>query len=512
MADTIVILDYGSQYNQLIARRVRELKVFSQVLPPSVSLNELVAIQPKGIILSGGPASVYQPLAPRAVQGLFDRGIPIMGICYGMQVMAHQLGGRVVKTKMREYGHARLIVDHRQDLFANFDHTIQCWMSHGDSVKRLPPGFLRLAHTKDTPVAAMGDPKRRLYGVQFHPEVAHTEHGLEILKNFVIRICQCHPSWTMRSFIQQQVEQIRQTVGDQRVVVGLSGGVDSSVTALLVHRAIGERLTGIFVNNGLLRKGEEAQVRSTFQRHFKIPIRSVDARQRFLDRLRWITDPEKKRRIIGNEFVRVFEEEARRIPRVAFLAQGTLYPDVIESRSAFGGPSATIKTHHNVGGLPERMGLKLIEPLRLLFKDEVRQVGHRLGLPEELIVRHPFPGPGLAVRILGQVTEQRLGLLREADARFIEELKASGWYRKIWQAFCVLLPVRSVGVMGDERTYEYTVAVRAVTSVDGMTADWAKLPSPLLQRIANRIINEVRGINRVVYDISSKPPATIEWE
>lgn len=510
--DTIVVLDYGSQYNQLIARRIRELGVFSEVRPASTPLDELRALEPKGLILSGGPASVYQPGAPRPPVELFQLGVPVLGICYGMQAMAYQLGGQVKRAKTHEYGHAQLHIEHRDGLFTGLGRSIRCWMSHGDSVKRLPAGFHPLARTHDTPIAAMGDLTRRLYGVQFHPEVAHTARGAAMLRNFVRRICGCRPGWSIRSFIDDQITRIQEMVGDGRVVLGLSGGVDSSVTALLIHRAIGRRLTGIFVNNGLLRKDEAGQVRRTFQQHFKLNVRYVDARKRFLERLRWIVDPEKKRKIIGNEFVRVFEEEAAALKGVAFLAQGTLYPDVIESQSAFGGPSATIKTHHNVGGLPERMGLTLIEPLRLLFKDEVREVGRQLGLPEELLWRHPFPGPGLAVRVIGTVTEERLEMLREADARFIEELRHSGWYRKVWQAFCVLLPVKSVGVMGDERTYEYTVAIRAVTSVDGMTADWARLPDALLQRVSNRIINEVRGINRVVYDISSKPPATIEWE
>ncbi|MBI2496213.1 MAG: glutamine-hydrolyzing GMP synthase, partial [Candidatus Omnitrophica bacterium] len=479
---------------------------------------------PKGVILSGGPASVYQPKAPLPRRELFEAGIPTLGICYGMQAMAHCLGGRVRRAGRREYGRATLRVIQPDGLFSGTRRSFVSWMSHGDSVRRVPQGFSVSARTRNTAAAAIVDPRRRLYGLQFHPEVVHTEEGTRILKNFLFRVCGCRGEWTMRSFVKEATGRIRAQAGTARVVLGLSGGVDSSVAAVLLHRALGKQLTCLFVDNGLLRSGERAQIKETFGRpayaptsvgagrHFRMRVRYVDASARFLAALRGVTDPEEKRKIIGREFIRVFEIEAKKIPNVRFLAQGTLYPDVIESQSAWGGPSATIKTHHNVGGLPTRMHLKLVEPLRDLFKDEVRELGRLLGLPREILWRHPFPGPGLAVRILGEVTSERLRMVRQADERVIDEIRRAGLYRTLWQAFAVLLPVKTVGVMGDERTYEHVIAVRAVTSVDAMTADWAKLPAAVLERISNRIINEVRGINRVVFDISSKPPATIEWE
>ena len=512
MPDTILIFDFGSQYTQLIARRIREHHVFCEIVPHDLSLDDVRRCRPKGLILSGGPASVYQRHVPLPNARLFQLNVPVLGVCYGMQAMAKLLGGEVVRTGTREYGTAPLMIDHPDALFQGLRKRFTSWMSHGDSVTKLPPGFRVLAHTTTTPTAAMADLKRRLYGLQFHPEVTHTQHGTRILANFLFKVCACRPRWTMRSFIELKTQDIRRRVGKARVILGLSGGVDSSVTAVLVHRAIGPQLTCLFVDNGLLRRGEAAQVRQMFGDHCHLNLQMIDARQRFLGRLHGITDPEQKRKIIGESFIRVFEEQARTMPRVRFLAQGTLYPDVIESRSPFGGPSAMIKTHHNVGGLPKDMPFELIEPLKELFKDEVREVGRELGLPSEILSRHPFPGPGLAVRILGAVTEERLEIVRAADAIAIEELTQARAYDQVWQAFTVLLPVKSVGLMGDERTYEHVIVFRAVTSTDGMTADWAKLPPALLGRIANRIINEVQGVNRVVYDISSKPPATIEWE
>ncbi len=510
--ETILILDFGSQYAQLIARRVRECKVFSKIVPHNITAREIEKESPKGIILSGGPASVWAADAPKPDARLFDLPVPALGICYGMQLMGQMLGGEVSKAAHREFGKAEVVVDEPDSLFEGLPRTFVSWMSHGDTVTRLPAGFKRIAHTLNTPIAAMADPAATKFGVQFHPEVMHTQKGTEILKNFLFKVCGCRGDWSAAAFIERTVEEIRRTVGKSKVILGLSGGVDSSVAALLLHRAVGEQLVPIFVDTGLLRKNEREQVVETFQGHFHLPLVVVDGERRFLEGLEKIVDPEEKRRRIGRMFVECFDEEARRYPDAAFLGQGTLYPDVIESRSPFGGPSATIKTHHNVGGLPSRMKLKLIEPLKFLFKDEVREIGNLLGLPERILNRHPFPGPGLAVRILGEITRQRLDLLREADHRFIEELEISGWYPKVWQAFAVLLPLKTVGVMGDERTYEHVVALRAVVSTDGMTADWARLPAELLERVSSRIVNEVRGINRVVYDVTSKPPGTIEWE
>ena len=510
--ETLVILDFGSQTTQLIARRVREQKVYSKILPYHAPLEEILKDNPKGIILSGSPANVYGLKAPIPDARLFQAGVPVLGICYGLQLIGHVFKGKVHKSDKREYGFAELTVDKAGGFFYGLPEKMTCWMSHGDKLDRLPEGFEAIAHTANAPVAAIADPARRIYGVQFHPEVAHTPQGPQILGNFLFRICGFAGRWTPASFIQESVAEIRARAGKSKVLLGLSGGVDSSVAALLIHKAIGKKLNCIFVDNGLLRRDEAKQVRKTFRGHFKMNLRFVDAGKIFLKALRGAADPEKKRKTIGRVFIEVFEREAKALGPVPFLAQGTLYPDVIESVSVYGGPASKIKSHHNVGGLPSKMKFKLLEPLRELFKDEVREVGRALGLPPEIVDRHPFPGPGLAVRILGGVTRERLDLLRRADHIVIEELRRADYYRKVWQAFAVLLPVKSVGVMGDERTYESVAAVRAVTSQDGMTADWAELPKDLLGRIANRIINEVRGINRVCYDISSKPPATIEWE
>lgn len=509
----ILVLDFGSQTTQLIARRVREAKVYCEIHPFDIPLEEIRKKGPMGIILSGGPSSVYDPGAPGVPRELFDIGVPVLGICYGMQLATHLFGGTVERSDHREYGPARLFVEEAEGLFhalapAPASHKV--WMSHGDRIEKMPPGFVRIAHSASCPVAAMRHEERPIYGVQFHPEVVHTEIGREVIENFLFRICGCEPTWNMHSFIQAAVSEIREKVGRHGVICALSGGVDSTVTALLVNRAVGDQLVSVFVNNGLLRKNE-AETVLAFLRELGLNVHYVDAGKRFLERLQGIRDPEEKRKIIGTEFIKVFEEEAGQMGGVKFLAQGTLYPDVIESVS-FKGPSATIKSHHNVGGLPEVMKLDLVEPLRELFKDEVRAVARELGMPEELIYRHPFPGPGLAIRVLGEVTEKRLEILREADAIVLEEMKKSGWYSKVWQSFAVLLPVRTVGVMGDERTYDHVVAVRCVDSLDAMTADWTRLPPDLLAAISNRIINEVRGVNRVCYDISSKPPSTIEWE
>ena len=509
----VLILDFGSQYTQLIARRVRELKVYCEIHPFTMPIARIRAWGPRAIILSGSPASVFDPRAPLIDRGVFDLGVPVLGICYGLQMAAHLLGGRVERSAHREYGFAQLKVARPSGLFAGFRRGAgaQVWMSHGDRVMRLPRGFRVTATTESSPYAAVEHPGRGLYGVQFHPEVVHTPRGREILANFVLGVAGCAPTWDMGSFIDESVAGIRAAARNGNVICGLSGGVDSSVAAALVSRAVGDRLTCIFVDNGVLRKGEARQVREVFGSRLGVNLVCVDAGRRFLQRLHGVEDPERKRKIIGAEFIAVFDREARRIKNVEWLVQGTLYPDVIESVS-FKGPSATIKSHHNVGGLPARMKLRLIEPLRELFKDEVRSLGRKLGVPEEIVSRHPFPGPGLAVRIVGEVTAARVAVLQEADAIVQEVVDAAGLRGTLWQVFAVLLPVRSVGVMGDERTYEHALAIRAVESVDGMTADWARLPYDLLARMSSRIINEVKGVNRVVYDISSKPPSTIEWE
>ncbi len=508
----IVVIDFGSQYNQLIARRVRDYKVYCQIEPPDIDIERLKTLNPQGIILSGGPSSIYEKNSPRTTEEIFSLGVPVLGICYGMQFMVHALGGGVAKAEKREYGYAQLKVEQPGELFNEVPGTTPCWMSHGDSITALPDGFSPRAATDNTPYAAVADPKRRFYGLQFHPEVEHTPKGKQILKNFLFDICGCKPNWTMKAFAKEVIAEIRETVGNKSVILGLSGGVDSSVTALLIHKAIGKQLTCIFVDNGLLRLNEGARMKKLFKQHLKMNIRYVNATDQFLNPLAGVIDPEKKRKIIGKVFMDVFEAEAKTITDADFLAQGTLYPDIIESQSAFGGPTSIIKSHHNVGGLPKKMKLKLIEPLKFLFKDEVRKLGLAIGLPEDLVWRQPFPGPGLAIRVIGEITKKRLSVLRKVDAILIEEIRAAGYYKKVWQSFAVLLPIKSVGVMGDKRTYENIIALRAVTSKDAMTADWAKLPHKLLGRISNRIINEVNGVNRVVYDISSKPPSTIEWE
>jgi GMP synthase (glutamine-hydrolysing) len=511
--EMVFILDFGAQYTQLIARRVRECHVYCEILPHDTPVAEIVARSPRGIIFSGGPASVYDPGAPRAEPAVYDTGIPILGICYGHQLLSYQLGGEVRPAEQREYGLAELKILEPEPLFQGIGvegEFLPCWMSHGDKVLTAPPGFNVVATTPNAPIAAMVNPERGLYGVQFHPEVVHTPFGKELLWNFLRGPCGCHGTWTPAHFVEEAVASIRAQVGSAGVVCGVSGGIDSCCVAALMHRAIGDQLTCIFVDHGLLRKGEAEQVRDDFAAAFGINLIYADARERFLIRLRGVTDPEEKRKIIGEEFVRVFEEYADNLTGVAYLAQGTLYPDVIESGGSK--QSVTIKTHHNVGGLPKDMTLKVIEPLRLLFKDEAREVAAELGLPESIVWRHPFPGPGLAIRILGEVTAERLATLQEADAIFIEELRAAGLYREIWQALAVLAPIKSVGVMGDLRTYAHPIILRAVTSEDAMTATWARIPYEVLDRVANRIVNEVPGINRVVYDISSKPPATIEWE
>ncbi|MBW2115285.1 MAG: glutamine-hydrolyzing GMP synthase [Deltaproteobacteria bacterium] len=509
----VLILDFGSQYTQLIARRVREAQVYCEIHPFNLSLEKIKAFSPKGIILSGGPASIYDNSAPMADKGLLALKIPVLGICYGMQFLTHLLGGVVAKAADREYGNVVIRIEDDRDLFHGFKKGAgqTVWMSHGDRIEQMPEGLEALAGSKNSPIAAMADKARKYFGVQFHPEVAHTPEGPKILKNFLFRICGCEPTWTMSSFVRRTVRGLREKTGEDRVICGLSGGVDSSVTAVLLHKAIGDRLSCILVDNALLRREEAREVMEVFQEHFGMDLHLVEASEHFLQHLKGVIDPEEKRKIIGREFITVFEKKARELGEAKYLAQGTLYPDVIESVS-FKGPSATIKSHHNVGGLPDVMKLKLIEPLRELFKDEVRQVGMELDLPRELVMRQPFPGPGLAVRILGEVTHERLETLRSADVIVLEEIRGAGLYEKVWQAFAVLLPVRTVGVMGDERTYENVIAVRIVDSLDAMTADWSRIPYEVLGRISNRIINSVEGVNRVVYDISSKPPSTIEWE
>ena len=509
---TILVLDFGSQYTQLIARRLRELSVYTEIVPFDTDAASIRGRGAAGVILSGGPSSLSDAGAPRVDPAIFDSGIPILGICYGMQAMTGVLGGGVIPATEREYGHATVTLQERDGLFDGVPETLRVWASHGDRVSEAPPGFTVTATSPNAPVAAMADPERRIYGLLFHPEVVHTEHGADILRNFAGRVCGCAGDWTMASFIDEATDRIRAQVGEAgRVVCGLSGGVDSTVAALLIHRAIGDRLTCVFVDNGLLRLNEAAQVEERFTTRMHLPLVCEDASDRFLAALAGVIDPEVKRKIIGRTFVDVFEAVAARLGTFDFLAQGTLYPDVIESVSVVG-PSSAIKSHHNVGGLPERLRFKLVEPLRELFKDEVRALGEELGLESDFVWRQPFPGPGLAVRILGEVTRERLDLLRRADTIVVAEVRRAGLYRELWQAFAVLLPVQTVGVMGDGRTYECTVAIRAVESRDGMTADWARLPHDLLATISSRIVNEVRGINRVVYDISSKPPSTIEWE
>ncbi len=518
----ILILDFGSQYTQVIGRRIRELQVYSEIVSFDISADEVGDLAPNGIILSGGPASVYDQGAPQVDPTIFSLGIPVLGICYGLMLMAHHLGGQVVFSGRREYGAGMLHITNGSQLFDGLGTQLDVWNSHGDEVTALPKGFCAAGRTESSNFAAVEDRQRKLYGLQFHPEVAHTPRGKEILQNFVYHICHCTMDWTMGSFIKEACERVRKQVGEAKVVLGLSGGVDSSVTAALLHKAIGDQLTCIFVNNGLLRAREEEMVQRVFGENFHVRLKYVDAAKRFLTKLRGVIDPEQKRKIIGEEFIRVFEDAVIELSgnqqsaisnqQFRFLAQGTLYPDVIESVAIGGNPAHVIKSHHNVGGLPEKMHFELVEPVRQLFKDEVRQAGLQLGLPKEIVYRQPFPGPGLAVRILGEVTEERLSILRAADTIVQSEMEAADWYYKVWQSFAVLLPVQTVGVMGDQRTYENTIALRIVESLDGMTADWVRVPYELLARISNRIVNEVKGVNRVVYDISTKPPSTIEWE
>lgn len=511
ISERIVILDFGSQYTQIIARKVRECGVYAELHPFNISEEQLKALSPKGIILSGSPSSVYLEDAPIPSFDVFDQGVPVLGVCYGLQLIAHHFGGAVDKAARREYGRALLHIDEPGELFEGMDQDTQVWMSHGDSLTRFPENFHVIAHTDNAPICAVRHNERPIYAVQFHPEVHHSTQGKRLLQNFLYNICGCEGGWNAESFIESAVRDIREKVGTGGVICALSGGVDSTVAAVLLHEAIGDQLHCIHIDNGLMRKNESTAVEKMFRDSYDLSIDVVDASDIFLGKLAGVTDPEQKRKIIGNTFIELFEVEAKKFSDAQWLAQGTLYPDVIESVS-FKGPSATIKTHHNVGGLPEKMNLKLIEPFRELFKDEVRAVGRALGIPEHFIERHPFPGPGLAIRVPGEVTKSRLDILREADEIYIDEIRKAGLYNEIWQAFTVLLPVQTVGVMGDERTYEYVCAIRAVTSTDGMTADWYPMPHEILSRISSRICNEVRGINRVVYDISSKPPATIEWE
>ena len=514
----LVILDFGSQYSELIARRIRETQVYSEVISYRTPAEQLRQLNPKGIILSGGPSSVYDAGAPKCDPEIWNLGIPILGVCYGMQLMVQQLGGEVERSERGEYGKASLSIDDPTDLLTNVEDGTTMWMSHGDSVTKLPEGFEILAHTANTPSAAIAHHERRLYGVQFHPEVVHSIGGLALLRNFVYHVCDCEPTWTTAAFVEESIREIRARVGDKRVLLALSGGVDSSTLAFLLHRAIGDQLTCMFIDQGFMRKLEPERLVKLFQEQFHIPVEYVNARERFLATISGVTDPEEKRKRIGHEFIRVFEEESRRLGPFDYLAQGTLYPDVIESADTNVDPqtgervAVKIKSHHNVGGLPKDLRFKLVEPLRKLFKDEVRKVGRSIGLPEEIVQRHPFPGPGLAIRILGEVTEERLDILRDADLIVRQEINRWGVYHELWQAFAVLLPIRSVGVMGDQRTYAYPIVLRCVSSEDGMTADWARLPYDMLETISNRIVNEVRGVNRVVYDITSKPPGTIEWE
>ena len=507
----IAILDFGSQYTQLIARRVREAKVYSEILPYSIDLKKIQQDLPKGIILSGGPASVYEDQAPVCNKKIFELGIPILGICYGAQLIAQFSGGKVVKTSQAEYGRVDIILDNQEDIFHGFPANSTCWMSHQDLIESLPPNFKVIAQSENTKVAAMVNREKKFYGVQFHPEVSHTLLGKKLLENFLYKICQCQYSWNLQSFIQQSVKDIKEKVGEGKVVAGVSGGIDSIVAAALTHKAIGNQLYCIFINNGLLRKGEAEEVQKRFKNNFKIDLIYIDASERFLKKLKGISDPEIKRKIVGEEFIRIFEEKAKNIGRVKYLLQGTLYPDVIESIS-LEGLSSMIKSHHNVGGLPEEMKLQVLEPLKYLFKDEVRKIAKKLKFPDEVIWRQPFPGPGLSIRVIGPIDEKKLDILREADDIIKQEIKKNALYKKVWQSFGILLPIKTVGVMGDIRTYDFILALRIVNSSDGMTADWSKIPYAVLGKISNRIINEVEGINRIVYDISSKPPATIEWE